>query len=110
MTILAITLLAGSFALSAILTAVVKKLANLTGFVAHPTEDRFHRSIVPLGGGIAIFATIAMIMLAAITAVKLLLVPGRLDWLGESVTIHTAGFLSKIGQLTTILLCVSGLF
>ncbi len=110
MTILAITLLAGSFALSAILTAVVKKLAGRTGFVAHPTEDRFHRTIVPLGGGIAIFATIAIIMSAAIAAVKFLLVPGRLDWLGESVTIHTAGFLSKIGHLVIILLCISVLF
>lgn len=107
---MAIILLAGSFALSAILTAVVKELAARSGFVACPTEDRFHRSIVPLGGGIAIFATIAMIMLAAIAAVKFLLVPGRLDWLGESVTIHTAGFLSKISQLIIILLCVSGLF
>jgi len=49
-------------------------------------------------------------ILAAITAVKFLLAPGRLDWLGESVTIHTPGFLSKIGQLVIVLLSTLALF
>ena len=37
-------------------------------------------------------------------------VPGHLDWLGSSVTIHTEGFSSKIGQLLIILLVVFFLF
>lgn len=108
--ILAIILLAGSFALSAVLTALVRKSALRAGFIAHPTRDRFHQTPVPLGGGIAIFATIAISLIAAIIVVKLLIEPGRLNWLAPSVTIHVPGFLSKINHLLTILLCVTTLF
>jgi UDP-GlcNAc:undecaprenyl-phosphate GlcNAc-1-phosphate transferase len=100
----------GSFVLSALLTAVVRKLALRAGFLAHPAEDRYHQSAVPLGGGIAIFVTFAAAILAAIASVKFLAVPGHLNWLGESVTIHTEGFLTKINQLIILLLCTSALF
>jgi len=110
LTILAIILLAGSFVLSVILTTVAKKLAFRAGLVAQPAEDRYHRTVIPLGGGIAIFSTISIIILTAIAVVKFLAVPGYLDWLGQSVTIHTDGFLSKIGQLVIILFVVLVLF
>ena len=110
LTILAIILLVGSFTLSAVLVAVVKKLAARIGFIAHPAADRYHQAAVPLGGGIAIFTTLLVIILAAVVVVKFLIAPGHLDWLGQSVTIHTAGFLSKISQLLVVLLCVSILF
>jgi UDP-GlcNAc:undecaprenyl-phosphate GlcNAc-1-phosphate transferase len=110
LTILAIILLAGSFVLSVILTVVAKKLAVRAGLVAQPAEDRYHRTVVPLGGGIAIFSTISIIIFAAIALVEFLAVPGHLDWLGQSVTVHTDGFLSKIGQLMIILLVVLVLF
>jgi UDP-GlcNAc:undecaprenyl-phosphate GlcNAc-1-phosphate transferase len=96
--------------LSAVLTAVVKKLAARAGFVAHPSEDRYHQGVIPLGGGIAIFATLILFILAAIVVVKFLAVPGYLAWLGESVIIHTAGFLSRIDQLLIVLLAVLVLF
>jgi len=89
---------------------VVKGAAARKGFVAHPSADRYHRDVVPLGGGIAIFASITAIVLVAVVAVKFLAAGGYLDWIGESVTIHTAGFLSKIGQLVIILLAVATLF
>jgi len=110
LTILAIILLAGSFVLSVVLTVVTKKLAIRAGLVAQPAEDRYHRTVIPLGGGIAIFSTISIIILTAIAVVKFLAVPGYLDWLGQSVTIHTDGFLSKIGQLVIILFVVLVLF
>lgn len=103
-------MLAGSFTLSTVLTACVKKFAASLGFVAHPAEDRHHQNIVPLGGGIAIFITITTFILTAIFVVKFLLAPGRLDWLGQSVTIYTEGFLSKIGHLSIVLLAVTILF
>jgi len=106
----AIFLLIGSFVLSAVLTAVVKKLAMRAGFVAHPAENRYHQGVIPLGGGIAIFATLILFILAAIVVVKFLAVPGYLNWLGESVTIHTAGFLSRLDQLLIVLLAVLVLF
>ncbi len=110
LTILSITLVVGSFLVSVILTAIVKKLAVRIDFVARPTADRYHRTVIPLGGGIAIFGTIAGFLLAAIVIVKFLIAPGRLDWLGPSVTIHCVGFLDKTMQLAIVLLCVFILF
>ena len=63
--LLAVALLVGSFALSALLTALAKRLAPRIGLVAHPKADRYHRSIIPLGGGIAIFFTLAIFLLGA---------------------------------------------
>jgi UDP-GlcNAc:undecaprenyl-phosphate/decaprenyl-phosphate GlcNAc-1-phosphate transferase len=102
--------LAGSFVLSVILTAVVKKLAERIGFVAHPAADRFARTTVPLGGGIAIFTTITTIVVTAVVAIKILLVPGRLPWLVESAKINPADFLGKTNQLVIILLSALILF
>jgi UDP-GlcNAc:undecaprenyl-phosphate GlcNAc-1-phosphate transferase len=110
LTVLAIILLVGSFVLSVILTAVARKLAVRAGLVAQPVEDRYHRTVIPLGGGIAIFGTISIIILTAIAVVNFLAVPGYLDWLGQSVTIHTDGFLSKINHLAIVLLVVLVLF
>ncbi len=96
--------------LSVILTVAARKLAVRAGLVAQPVEDRYHRTVIPLGGGIAIFSTISIIILTAIGVVEFLVVPGHLDWLGQSVTIHTDGFLMKIGHLLIILLVVLVLF
>jgi len=96
--------------LSVVLTAVVRKLAARAGFVAQPAEDRYHQTVIPLGGGIAIFTTLMIFILAAIIVVKFLAAPGHLDWLGDSVTVHAPGFVSKIGQLVVMLLCGSVLF
>jgi len=103
-------LLAGSFAVSVILTALVKKAAVRLGFVSHPVADRYHRSIVPLGGGIAIFATITSIMVAGVFAIKVLLVPGYFGWIGGLANIDPADFLSKLNELVVILICLSVLF
>jgi len=108
--ILAVTLLVSSFALSVALTAVVRSLSGRVGFIARPAVDRYHRTVIPLGGGIAIFTTMAVIILAGMAVVRLLVAPGHLDQLGESVTVHAPGFLSKIGQLLIVLLCVFVLF
>ena len=110
MLILAITLCTGSFVLSAVLTAVVKKLAVPAGFVAHPASDRYHRSVIPLGGGIAIFATLSAVILAAIVVVRFLVVPGRLGWLVERATIDPADFLARVDELLVIWLSVAVLF
>jgi UDP-GlcNAc:undecaprenyl-phosphate GlcNAc-1-phosphate transferase len=96
--------------LSVVLTAIARRLAIGINFVAHPVANRHHRTIVPLGGGIAIFAAMSIVILSAMGAVKFLAVPGHLDWLGESVTVHTAGFLSKMGEIVVVLLCVLALF
>jgi UDP-GlcNAc:undecaprenyl-phosphate GlcNAc-1-phosphate transferase len=102
--------LAGSFALSAGLTAVAKKMALRAGFVARPASDRYHRSVIPLGGGIAIFATLSAVIFAAIGVMKFLVVPGHLGWLAERATLDPADFLARIDELLVIWLSVLALF
>jgi len=104
----AIFLLIGSFVLSLVLTAGAKKLAVRIGFVAQPAADRYNQRIVPLGGGIAIFATLLIFILTATSAIRFL--PGYLDSLAQAANIDLSDFLGKIGQLLTVLLSVSILF
>jgi UDP-GlcNAc:undecaprenyl-phosphate/decaprenyl-phosphate GlcNAc-1-phosphate transferase len=93
-----------------ILTYLVRIFALRTGFVSKPSSDRFSTRIVPLGGGIAIFASITIAILGTLAAAKYIALPGRLDWLGESVTIHTAGLLGKAGKILIVLLLALVLF
>jgi len=107
--ILALCLVVGSFTLSAILTAVVRRVSLKRDFVARPAADRFHQSVIPLGGGIAISWTIIIFLLAAAATVKFLLAPGHLDFLGENIAIHTEGFLGKLSGLMVIVGCTLAL-
>ena len=103
--VLALCLLAGSFVLSTALTALVRRVSLRGGFVARPAADRFHQSVIPLGGGIAISWTIILFLLGAAGTVKFLLAPGYLDFLGDSITIHAEGFQSKVNGLMVIVGC-----
>ena len=104
-TIIAFLMLAGAFLVSALLTAIVRKRSLKKDFVARPAIDRYHTSVIPLGGGIAIFWTLAIFMLAGAAMVKFLIAPGHLDFLGADVAIHTEGFLTKIPELLIVLAC-----
>ncbi|HNS19478.1 MAG TPA: MraY family glycosyltransferase [Sedimentisphaerales bacterium] len=110
MTTLAVALLIGSFAMSAVLTALVKRLALRVDFVARPKADRYHRSVIPLGGGIAIFATLATSLLGAAAMVRFLAAPGHLGWLVERTGLDPADFLHRFDELAVILLCAAVLF
>jgi UDP-GlcNAc:undecaprenyl-phosphate GlcNAc-1-phosphate transferase len=110
LTYLAIILLLASFTLSTALTWLVKNLAARVGFVAVPTDDRYHRTVIALGGGAAIVTTILSFLVAGILIVKFLVAPGRLPSLDQSVTIYSAGFLGKINQLIIVLVCILALF
>jgi len=99
---------ASSFALSVFLTAVVRKLSARAGFAASPVEDRYHRTTIPLGGGIAIFITLMVFILGATVAIKYL--PGRLNSLVQTANIDIADFLAKVNQLVVILLSILILF
>ena len=104
--ILALCLLFGSFIFSTILTALVRRFSLKSGFVARPAADRYHQSVIPLGGGIAISWTIIIFLLAAAGIVKFLMVPGYLDFLGERITVHAKGFVDNIGSLMIVIGCV----
>ncbi|MHC4700825.1 MAG: MraY family glycosyltransferase [Planctomycetota bacterium] len=110
---LAIALLTGSFAFSGALTAVVRKLAIRADFVCRPAADRYQpdkQRIVPLGGGIAISATLLITILAAIAFVKFILPSGHFGWVPERAGIDPADFLARIDELVIILISIVALF
>ncbi|MCI0498875.1 MAG: undecaprenyl/decaprenyl-phosphate alpha-N-acetylglucosaminyl 1-phosphate transferase [Planctomycetales bacterium] len=91
-----------AFLCSVFLTAGVKRWAVRTEFVSRPREDRYNRNVIALGGGIAIFWTIALFVLAGAAAVEFILAPGHLAFIDQSVAQHTAGFQSKTSDLLVI--------
>lgn len=109
----AIALLAGSFAISAALTALVRKVAVRTDFVCRPAADRYQpgkERIVPLGGGIAISATLLIAILGAMAFVKFLVAPGHLGGIAERANVNPADFLARIDELLVIVLSIAVLF
>ena len=103
-------LFAASFVCSVAVTAIVRIFALRTGFVAKPAKDRFGQRTVPLGGGIAIFATIAAFICACVLSIKFVLIPGHLPAIVKSANIDPADFLKKLDQLIVILLAICSLF
>jgi len=99
-----------SFLVSLIFTALTKRLAGRVGFVAHPVSDRHHRTAVPLGGGIAIFAALIMAMSVGIIVLRFLSGGSADGWFAESVIIHRAGFVGRFDQLIALMLCMLVLF
>ncbi len=108
--VLVAILFVGSFACSALLTSLSKRIAHRIGLLAHPQADRYHRTVIPLGGGIAIFVTLAIAILAATGIVKFLVVPGHLGVLAEKVNIDPTDFLRRCDELAVILFCAAILF
>lgn len=108
--LLAAASLVASFTLSATLTALAKRIAPRIGLVAYPKADRYHRSIIPLGGGIAIFFTLAIFLIGAVAAVRFLVVPGHLGQLAEWTGLNPADFLRRSDELLVIFLCAAILF
>jgi UDP-GlcNAc:undecaprenyl-phosphate GlcNAc-1-phosphate transferase len=110
MLVLAVVLLVGSFTLSVVLTALAKRFAPRAGLVARPKADRYHRSVIPLGGGIAIFLTLATFLIGAAATVRFLMAPGHLAWLTERTGLDPADFLRRADELLIILFCAAILF
>ena len=107
MTVISLLLLAGSVFLSLVLTGLVKIFARRAGFLSHPVRDRFAKKAVPLGGGIAIFITLMVFIVAATATIKFF--PGHIDSLAQSGNIDPSDFLAKVNQLFVILLCALAL-
>ncbi|MBW2119883.1 MAG: glycosyl transferase, partial [Deltaproteobacteria bacterium] len=61
----------GSFALSLVLTPLVRKLARATGQVAVPKDSRWHRKETALFGGVSIFMAMMTVLFVA---------AGLVDW------------------------------
>jgi UDP-GlcNAc:undecaprenyl-phosphate/decaprenyl-phosphate GlcNAc-1-phosphate transferase len=101
MSTMAIVGLLGSFALSAVLTALVRPLATRWGLVSHPRNDRYNRSVIPMGGGIAIFGT----MLAGIAAAMI-----GFGFVAPRMGLNPGDFAARQGELMAMIACAMALF
>jgi UDP-GlcNAc:undecaprenyl-phosphate GlcNAc-1-phosphate transferase len=110
---LAIALITGSFAISAALTAIVKRLAMRANFLSRPAPDRYQgdkQRIVPLGGGIAISVTLLIIILSAMAFVRFIVAPGHFGRIAEQANVQAVDFLARSNELLIIVACVVVLF
>ena len=103
LTIAAFCLPVVAFISSAILTLWVRCWAEGTGFVSRPREDRYNRNVIALGGGIAIFWSITLLLFLIILAVPVLMYP--LPWKTESIQLYLEGFTAKGGDLLIVMAC-----
>lgn len=94
---------AAAFVLCAGLTACVRRWAIGVNFVARPREDRYHRSVIALGGGIAIFWTLILLLMGGILLVQFGFLPS--DWLGPNAHLYIEGFLDKRNHLLIVMGC-----
>ena len=78
----------GSFALSWIGTYLMKRIAPVIGFVDKPGGRKIHANPKALGGGVAIFAAIAIPVVGVLLAV-------RMGWLPQSAQIYAAGMIHQ---------------
>jgi len=108
--LLAVALFVGAFLTSVLLTALSKRLARRVDLVARPQADRYHRSVIPLGGGIGIFATLALFLIGAAALVRFIAAPGHAPWLTDHVNIDPADFLRRCDELVVVLVCATVLF
>ncbi|PKL50362.1 MAG: hypothetical protein CVV39_01525 [Planctomycetes bacterium HGW-Planctomycetes-1] len=99
-----------AFVASILLMMVSKKVAARFRLVAHPRNDRFHKKIVPLGGGIGIFLTILLACLGIIAVFKLLAINNMTKLCGRDFQGYIEGFLHNIRHLWVIIGCLTVLF
>ncbi|TWT41270.1 WecA-like glycosyltransferase [Phycisphaerae bacterium RAS1] len=94
----------GAFALSAALTAMVRRAALRIGFVDQPGGHKSHRQATPYGGGVAIFLACWLPALLLL----ILAVAAPADWvarlLGETASVYLGGLKLRAAPASIILL------
>jgi UDP-GlcNAc:undecaprenyl-phosphate GlcNAc-1-phosphate transferase len=92
-------LAASAFVLSAVLCAIARRYAPRWGFVDRPGGHKGHRAPTPLGGGLAIWLTIAVLLVLGLFLLRAF---GRAG-LPEPLARHTGGVILRSGELMLIL-------
>src|SRR5437660_5127054 len=90
--------IAASFVLALVMTPVVRALARRWGVVARPKTDRWHKKPTAMLGGVAIFLSVAVVVLAYLFFVP----PTQVEILNHSraylwIVLGASAFLFAIG-------------
>ncbi len=105
---IAIALFASSLVFSSIATLLVRKHSERVGFVAHPKADRYNRKTIALGGGVAIFATMAIFIIAGMLMTRLL-ISHDFSFIDSEIITAAKGSLSISTSVWVVLACMSAL-
>ena len=84
-------------------TILTRRVARRTGMLDHPGGHKAHGRVVPLLGGSAIFAAIALPVLAATALASLWAKSGAPAWLPADLARHIAGAARKVPMALGIL-------
>lgn len=102
-TILVLAIVGGTFALSAVLTCVARRIALRIGFVDHPGGHKSHRAPMPYAGGCAIVATTVLVVMVLVVVV----LAGPLEWVrdrfGGQVAAYAGGARERVGQMLVVI-------
>ncbi len=88
-----------AFLLSAILCAGVRAIAPRIGLIDSPGGRKAHKAPTPLGGGVAIWSTMGLVLVAGALMLKF----GR-GMIPAALRIHADGALLRVGELGWIFL------
>ncbi len=109
LTWLSLVLPVSAFAVSAALAVLVRRIAVRTGFCAYPSQDRYHQRVVAMGGGIAIFWTMALFILAGVAVIHWVIAEDKFSFFDKSVVMYIEGFLNKTDDLLLVMACAAAL-
>lgn len=93
----ALLIFASAFALSAGLCAVMIRLAPRLGLIDKPDARKAHKAPTPLGGGVAIWMSVGLVLLAGVIAARF--APALLP---RSVAVHVSGALERVSELAIL--------
>lgn len=107
MTAAVLILLPVAALVSAVLTGIARRVALRVGFVDRPGGRKAHDRPVPLGGGVAVFATVVLLVGGGMAAAQVLTASGGAwgasSWLPAEVATHLPGMASRAGQVWGLL-------
>ena len=103
MVLVLIASVAFSMALCALLTLLMRGLARRIGFVDRPGGHKTHDRPTAQGGGIAIFCTLAAVLIAGVWGAKWLLAAGHTQWAPEALRPHLPGIAGKWPMVLAVL-------
>jgi UDP-GlcNAc:undecaprenyl-phosphate GlcNAc-1-phosphate transferase len=93
---------AGAFALSFVLTLLMRRFARKIGFVDRPGGHKGHDKPVALGGGVAIFIATLIPVIGSVFVARWALSSGDTAWMPTFVVPHVAGIAGKLHVVLAI--------
>jgi UDP-GlcNAc:undecaprenyl-phosphate GlcNAc-1-phosphate transferase len=96
--LLALGLAGGTFVLSALLCALMRRVAPAIGLVDKPGGRKAHAKVTPLGGGVAIWLAVVIVLAIGAEAVYF-----DSEYLPSALRVHVGGLKERSGELLGIL-------